>query len=299
MIIVAGSANIDLVARVSHHPAPGETLTASDYAVHDGGKGANQAVAAARVGGDVRFIGAVGSDDFGTRIRETLDREHIDTRGLATVSGASGIALINVDDAGENCIVVVPGANATLETIDDTTLFTDARVVLTQLETPATFVNATLTAGRAAGAETILNAAPAVPLATYATEALDWLMVNAGEAAMIGDTDEPDDIDAAAALAARLSQRYDVGVVVTLGGNGALWHTTSGETGRVPATSVAVVDTTGAGDTFAGVFAAARAEERPVAEAVRRAVTAGGLSVGAAGARAGMPVQAALDAVLP
>jgi len=300
MIVVAGSANIDLVARVDHQPVPGETLIATDYAVYDGGKGANQAVAAARMGSDVRFVGAAGTDEFGLRIRSALAAENIDTQGVSTVEGVSGIAMISVDTNGENAIIVVPGANATLGAIDHAdALFTGAHVVLTQLETPPAFVNAALKAGRASGAETILNAAPAASLARYELAALDWLMVNAGEAAFVaGVADEPADIDAAHALAAQLVDRYQVGVIITLGADGALWRGIDASHGHVPATPCKVVDTTGAGDTFAGVFAHARSQGASVENALTMAVAAGGLSVQRAGARTGMPTQAELTAAL-
>ncbi|ROO31172.1 ribokinase [Salinisphaera japonica] len=294
MIIVAGSANIDLVARVDHQPAPGETLIAEGYAVHDGGKGANQAVAAARMGSRVRFVGAVGADDFGARIRTTLEAEQIDTSALSTLGGASGIAMISVDSAGENCIIVVPGANEKLGVIEDAeTVFGGARVVLTQLETPPAFVNAALMAGRLYGAETMLNAAPAASLSPYALDALDWLIVNAAEAALIGEVAVPADVTAARALAADLAATYAVGVVITLGADGATWQardeTAEDAGGHVAGAAAEVVDTTGAGDTFAGVFAWARSQDKSIREAVRWAVAAGGLSVGRAGARSGMP----------
>lgn len=303
MIIVAGSANIDLVARVDHQPAPGETLIAEGYAVHDGGKGANQAVAAARMGSRVRFVGAVGADDFGARIRATLAAEQTDTSALATLAGASGIAMISVDSAGENCIIVVPGANEKLGVIEDAeTVFDGARVVLTQLETTPAFVNAALMAGRLHGAETMLNAAPAASLAPYALDALDWLIVNAAEAALIGDAGVPKDLAGAQTLAADLAAAHAVGVVITLGADGAVWQaretTRDDAAGHVAAPSVDVVDTTGAGDTFAGVFAWARSQDKPIREAVTWAVAAGGLSVGQAGARTGMPDQARLAAAV-
>ena len=294
MILVAGSANIDLVARVDHQPAPGETLIAESYAVHDGGKGANQAVAAARMGSRVRFVGAVGADDFGARIRTALEAEQIDTSALAIRGADSGIAMISVDAPGENCIIVVPGANGELGVIEDAaTVFDGARVVLTQLETPPAFVNAALMAGRLHGAETMLNAAPAASLSPYALDALDWLIVNAAEAALIGEAAVPADVAAARALAGDLAATHSVSVVITLGADGAIWQTRDATVedaaGHVASGVAQVVDTTGAGDTFAGVFAWARSQDKPIREAVTWAVAAGGLSVGQAGARSGMP----------
>lgn len=296
MIVVAGSANIDLVARVAHQPAPGETLIAKNYAVHQGGKGANQAVAAARLGTPVRFIGAVGDDDFGRQILAGLTAEQIDTHSVCEVAGSSGLAMITVDDAGENSIVVVPGANGQLAAdapaLD--TGFDGARVALIQLETPPFFVDAALANAHHHGAEVVLNAAPAAPLEQFDMAHVDWLMVNAGEAAFVLGEAEGRDRAETEAHATTLVERYGVGVIVTLGGDGALWIERNGDAGHVPGRSCEVVDTTGAGDTFAGAFAHARADGLPVRAAIETAVVAGALSVGRAGARAGMPTQAEL-----
>ncbi|HET7313469.1 ribokinase [Salinisphaera sp.] len=295
MIVVAGSANTDLVARVSHHPEAGETLLAADYAVHQGGKGANQAVAAARLGAPVRFIGAAGDDDFGDQIVADLAAEGIDADGVQRFPGSSGLALITVDEAGENRIVVVPGANGELDGSRDMNgAMGGATVLLVQLETPIAFVNAALAAGRAAGAEVILNAAPAAPLKAFEMAAVDWLMVNAGEAAFLLGESEGASRDETADQAARLASQHNVGVIATLGADGALWVGDDGAQGHVPGRSCEVVDTTGAGDTFAGAFAAARLEGRPVEDAIRMAGVAASLAVGAAGARAGMPDRAAV-----
>ncbi|MGN8160047.1 ribokinase [Salinisphaera sp. SWV1] len=299
MIVVAGSANIDLVARVAHHPEPGETLIASGYAMHQGGKGANQAVAAARLGAPVRFLGAAGDDDFGDRIVADLAAEGIDADGVQRFPGSSGIALITVDEAGENRIVVVPGANGELDGSRDMAgAMGGANVLLVQLETPTAFVNAALSAGRAAGAEVILNAAPAAPLKAFEMTAVDWLMVNAGEAAFLLGEREGASRDQTVDQAARLAQQYDIGVIATLGADGALWIGRDGSRGHVPGRPCTVVDTTGAGDTFAGAFAAARVEGQSVEDAIRMAGVAASLSVGAAGARAGMPDRAAVRAAM-
>ncbi len=299
MIVVAGSANIDLVAQVSHHLEPGETLIASGYAVHQGGKGANQAVAAARLGAPVRFIGAAGDDDFGDRIVADLAAEGIDADGVQRFPGSSGLALITVDEGGENQIVVVPGANGQLDASRDLAgAMGGATALLVQLETPPAFVNAALAAGHTAGAEVILNAAPASPLKAYEMTAVDWLMVNAGEAAFLLGETEGKTRNQTADQAERLATQYDVGVIVTLGADGALWIGRDGSQGHVPGRECTVVDTTGAGDTFAGAFAAARAEGQSVEDAIRMAGVAASLSVGAAGARAGMPDRAAVRAAM-
>lgn len=295
MIVVAGSANTDLVAQVAHHPAPGETLLASDYAIHQGGKGANQAVAAARLGTPVRFIGATGNDDFGEQIIASLAAEGVDVGHMQRASGSSGLALITVDAAGENRIVVVPGANGTLDDSHDfDSSLGKARIVLAQLETPPGFVNAALTAGHRAGAEVMLNAAPAAPLEDFAMNAVDWLLVNAGEAAYLLGEQEKHSRAEIQHQAGSLAQQYAVGVAVTLGADGALWIERDGHHGHVAGPKVDVVDTTGAGDTFAGAFAHARANGSSLRSAIEIAVMAGTLSVQRAGARAGMPHAAEL-----
>lgn len=296
MIVVAGSANTDLVARVSHHPEPGETLIASGYAVHQGGKGANQAVAAARLSAPVRFVGAVGDDDFGGQIVAGLADERIDTQAVQRLPGSSGLALITVDEAGENRIVVIPGANGALDgSLDLTHAMGGATAVLVQLETPALFVNAALAAGRAAGAEIILNAAPAAPLDDLDMAAVDWLMVNAGETAYLVDEAEGQTRAQTTNQARWLAERYDLDVITTLGADGALWARHDGSYGHIVGQDCEVVDTTGAGDTFAGAFAAARLDGRSIEAAVQFAIVAASLSVGQAGARAGMPDRAAVE----
>lgn len=294
MIVVAGSANTDLVARVTHQPEPGETLMAGDYAVHQGGKGANQAVAAARLGAAVRFVGAVGEDDFGQRIVDALQQDNIDTAHMRQVDGSSGLALITVDAQGENSIVVVPGANGRLGAMDVGTACVDADVVLAQLETSHVFVNAAVRAGRQAGAEVILNAAPATSLQALDMQAVDWLLVNAGEAAQLLNEHQAEDVAGVEQQARRLHQCHGVGVVVTLGADGALWLDRDGDCALVSGRCCDVVDTTGAGDTFAGAFACARAQGWDTAQATASAALAGSLSVQAAGARAGMPTRAQL-----
>lgn len=297
MIVVAGSANTDLVARVAHHPQPGETLTALDYAIHQGGKGANQAVAAARLGAAVRFIGAAGDDEFGELIVAGLAQEAVDVRSIRRLPGHSGQAIITVDDAGENRIVLVPGANGRLDgdcvAADD---MADATVVLMQLEVPNDFVNAALAAGR--HAEVVLNAAPAAPLAQFDMTAVDWLLVNAGEAAFLLGEAENTSIACINKQAQRLRNQHDVGVIVTLGADGVLWIERDGTHDHILGRPTTAVDTTGAGDTFAGAFACARAEGSSVRDAIEMASVAGALSVTQAGARAGMPSHDALSAAM-
>lgn len=252
-VVVVGSINQDIVARVDRFPGPGETVLARGLVRTGGGKGANQAVAACRAGGEsVAFIGAVGTDQDGESLSGALSAEGIDVSGLSQVPGSSGTALISVDASGENSIVVVPGANATLTALSaaQRALVAGARVVLTQLEIPPSLVR-DAAAARNDRAWHLLNAAPSAPLVTDGADLLpsvDVLIVNEYEAL---DAAGAGDLDAAlAALASRVRA-----LVVTLGPHGSL-VVLGPATVTVPAYAVDPVDTTGAGDTFCGMFAA-------------------------------------------
>ncbi|MDA3920887.1 MAG: ribokinase [Salinisphaera sp.] len=299
MITVVGSINIDLVATVGHAPGPGETTVARDYQVHHGGKGANQAVAAARLGAPVRFVGAVGDDDFGGQLLSGLDSEGIDTQAIKRVSGSSGIALITVEHGGENRIIVIPGANGTLAADAlSPAVFEQSSVVLLQLETPPAFVAAAIDRAHDAGAEVVLNAAPAASLDALDMARVNWLMVNAGEAAYLLDEIESTDLNTARRHGQMLAGKFATGVVLTLGRQGALWIARDGSHGHAAAFDTNVVDTTGAGDTFAGAFAVARMQNRSIEDAIRRAAAAGALSVRRQGAQAGMPSAAELEQLM-
>jgi ribokinase len=282
MIVVVGSANMDIVVRVGRHPGPGETVIAHDHGTHHGGKGANQAVAAARLGGDVHFVGCVGDDEAGVELRSSLAHEGVDVGHLASAGGPSGIALVTVDEDGENAIVVGRGANASLALTDgDRTLISRADVVVSQLEIPLRVV---VDAAGAATGTFVLNAAPARPLPPELTEAVDVLVVNEHELTVVaGGTSVP----SVRGLGIET-------VVVTLGARGAQ-VVTPWDIGYIPALEVPVMDTTGAGDAFCGALAAALDEGRDVFEAAARAVAAGGLAVTRVGARAGMPTTEDLD----
>lgn len=292
-VVVVGSANADLVARTPRLPASGETVLGTSLRTHAGGKGLNQAVAAARDGAPVAFAGAVGADANAAMLRAALTDAGVDVTALRTVDGPSGTALISVDEAGANTIVVVPGANAAVsaEALPDVG---PGVVLLLQLEIPLPAVRAAVAVGRAAGAVVVLNAAPATELADALLADLDHLVVNEGEASLIAGTDAgADPSTVASALLRRVRS-----VVVTLGGAGALALSRGGDELRVPAPTVDVVDTTGAGDTFVGVFAAALADGKSVPDAVRRAVAAGALSVTRAGAVPSVPTREQTDAAL-
>lgn len=323
-VVVVGSVNMDVVARVASIPRPGETVLARDSARGGGGKGANQAVAAARAGGArVAFVGAVGDDGDGAVLRAALAGERIDVSGLGTVTSSTGTALVSVADDGENAIVVIPGANHAIVDLsaDQRRLVESADVVVAQLEIPVSAVLAAA-AARRRGAVFVLNAAPSAPLADPALAArvlaaIDVLAVNEHElldiAAAVAPARAADGlppaveratVDAAVeALAGRVPA-----LVVTLGAAGAL-VVVGGERRTVPAFPAEAVDTTGAGDTFCGVLAA-RLSAGPsvragqavaldvLSAAARAGAAAAALAVGRVGAQAAVPTAAEVDRLL-
>lgn len=301
-VVVVGSVNVDLVVSVGRLPRAGETVAGGTFARHGGGKGANQSVAAARLGAAVAIVGAVGADEMGDEALAELAREGIDTAHVAGLDGVpTGVAAIVVDERGENQIAVASGANAALDADavehalatllaaeDSASAPGVARegVVLLGNEVPDAVVVAGVEAARTAGWLVVLNPAPA----RRAEADLDGVVLtpNADEAReLAGEAD----VEAAAAV---LAARTSAPVLVTLGGDGALLLDGS-RVERLPAPSVAVVDTTGAGDTVNGALAAELAAGRPFGEAVRFALAAAALSTTAAGARTAMPRR---DAVL-
>jgi ribokinase len=281
-VIVAGSINADLVVMVPRLPAAGETVAGGEFSRHGGGKGANQAVAAARMGARVTMVGAVGRDDLGDEAVAALEAEGIDAGGVARLDGvATGVALIAVDAAGENQIAVASGANAALdaETVAEGVRAAGDGVLLVSHEVAEAVV---LAAARAAPGRIVLNPAPARALPDELCALHPVLTPNAGEAAEITGHDDPE------AAARELAARTGAPVVVTLGGDGVLLLD-GGEVARLQAPPVEVVDTTGAGDAFNGALAAALADGVDLREAASLAVAAASLSVRAAGARDGMP----------
>lgn len=288
-VIVVGSVNVDLVATVRRLPGPGETVTGGTFAQHHGGKGGNQAVAAARLGARVTFMGAVGGDAFGREARAALDAEGIDTTHLRTVAdAATGVALILVDAQGENCIAVAGGANGRVTPAHvrsglATLALRPSDVVLVGHEIPTDSVARALAAGRSAGATVILNPAPAHGLDAAVVAVADVVTPNEGEAAV---------------LATAGATPGGTGAwLISLGGAGARLVTSSGER-AIPALPVQVTDTVGAGDTLNGALAAGLASGLPLADAAARAVAAASLAVTRAGAREGMPTLAELEAAL-
>ncbi len=297
-IVVVGSSNTDMIVQADRLPLPGETVLGGDLAIAPGGKGANQAVAAARLGAAVTFVARVGQDMFGREAVENFHREGLDIRYLAQDPQApSGVALIIVGPGGQNIIAVAPGANRRLTPADVEAArpaFAQARAVLLQLEIPIETVLAAAQAGRAAGATVILNPAPAPsrPLPVALFEAVDILTPNETEAAVLTGKQEPE--EAAAALLAR-----GVGtVIVTLGAEGALVATGSDHMRRIPGFRVKAVDATAAGDAFNGGLAVALARGEPLDAAVRYAHAVAALSVTRLGAQPSLPTAAEVEAFL-
>ncbi|MER5420243.1 ribokinase [Streptosporangium roseum] len=291
MISVFGSANMDLVAYVEAAPGLGETVTGREFRTVPGGKGANQAIAAARAGAEVVFLGAVGDDAFGPELRRTLAGAGVDVSGLRTVPGPSGIAQIVVDGQGGNSIIVVPGANGAVTAPTEAELEVIARsdVLLLQLELPIEAVTAAARAARAAGTTVILTPAPVQPLPDELLDAVDILVANEHEAAAI--TGLAGHEDAARELRTRVGW-----VIITLGSRGALTAAPgTGPAVRVRAPEVRAVDTTAAGDTFVGALAAAHVERQSPDRAVRFAGAAAALSVQREGASTSMPSRAEID----
>ncbi|MER5884094.1 ribokinase [Streptomyces sp. NPDC001941] len=295
MIAVVGSLNLDLVAPVPHHPVPGETVLGGDIGQHPGGKGANQAVAAARLGGDVAFVGRVGDDDAGEFLVGAARERGVDTTCITRTPGVpTGRALIAVAPTGENSIIVSPGANSRLGAADCEAAgdrLRAARVTLLQQEVPD---EANHAAARLSGGLVVYNPAPAVPGAVPPAH-VDLLVPNRTELAALTGTREPETLDEVAE-AARLLKGAGA-VVVTLGADGVLLLE-GGARLHVPAHRVRPADTTGAGDTFCGALAVALAEGEPLERAVRWASAAAALSTTRAGAQSSAPDRDEVEALL-
>jgi ribokinase len=291
-IVVVGSYNRDTVLAVPRFPRPGETLAASGMARFHGGKGSNQAIAAARAGAEVAFVGAIGADAAGQAARTLWAEEGIDARAGAVVDAdATGEALILVDGQGENEIVILAGANAALPVAETVAAVAGADLVVAQLETPLAATEAAFRAARAQGIATLLNAAPARAVPEGLLALADILVVNETEAAaMLARSAAP------GLLAAALAQRHPRGVVLTAGAGGAYWAGHDGRQVHAEAIPTTVVDSTGAGDAFIGAFAAALADGATDAAALRRGVVAGALACRRSGAVPSLPQRAEIDA---
>jgi len=288
VVAVLGGINMDLVVPVPALPAAGETVLGGDLERHQGGKGANQAVAAARAGANVRMIGAVGRDASGDELREGLTAEGVDVGWVANVDSASGTALICVAPGGDNQIVVSPGANARVNVDAANTAMPGCDVLLASLEVPiATVVGFATTADRM-GVRVVVNAAPAQPLPPELAATRPILVVNEAELAMLrGDSHVGDAMQ-------RLGVDGIDTVVVTRGARGVRLLEGDESLDLAAHVAGAAVDTTGAGDTFCGVLAAWLAGGAKLPEAVVAANVAAGLSVGKRGARTGMPQRAVI-----
>ncbi|MEU9758407.1 ribokinase [Streptomyces sp. NPDC047985] len=290
-IAVLGSTNMDLVAYVARAPRRGETVTGREFRTIPGGKGANQAVAAARAGGDVTMIGAVGNDAYGALLRSGLEHAGVDTDLLHTVDGPSGTAHIVVDDLGGNSIVVIPGANGAITALGhgETAAIAAADLLLLQLELPLSVVTDGARIARAHGVRTLLTPSPVRPLPSELLDCVDLLIPNEHEASALTGVTDPH--AAAQILLGRVPE-----VVVTLGAKGCLYAARDRESVLLPAPEVTVVDTTGAGDTFVGTLAVALGEQRPAPEALAWATSAAALCVQRPGASVSMPYRSEIDA---
>ncbi len=295
-VLVGGAINTDLVARVRVAPGAGETVTGSDFNVFGGGKGANQALAAARSGAAVAMLGGLGDDDFGRQRLADLEADGIDTAGVRISSMlASGVALITVEDSGQNRIAYVPGATSSVEVGDAIAAFHRVRpvVVLTTLELPIATLAALYREARAAGATIVLNATPEPASGVDLLPLCDVLIVNETEANELlgGATGQGWQV------AARSLQQHGAGrVIITLGADGMI--AALGERlVSAPAPQVTVIDSTGAGDAFCGAYAARLAEGAEDLQAIAAGLAAGSLAVTVEGAQRSMPRRDAVDAL--
>ena len=298
MITVFGSINVDLVTRVKRTPGPGETVHGSDYQLIPGGKGANQALAARRAGAAVRMVGAIGDDDLAQLALSELAADGVDLTSVTRRKGTTGVAIIVVNEAGDNSIVLSPGANAfaSAATIPQDA-FGDGDTLLLQNEVPLAETLAAARTARHAGARVILSVAPYVPLSPDEVAAVDIIIVNEHEAADFArhlHTPGENPEETVLGLAAKLGRT----VIATLGPDGAI-AADHGELVRVPALKVTPVDTTGAGDTFCGVLAAWLDEGASFRTAMARAAVAGSLAVTREGAQPSFPTRAEIVAAAP
>jgi ribokinase len=299
-VLVVGSANVDYTVQVPRLPRPGETVSDGSLFINHGGKGANQALAARRLGADVRLLAAVGDDAAGRGLREALAAAGVDVKGVAlTTLAATGTALIVVDSSGRNQIAVAPGANRTLDVEQASARsedFTWAQVVMCQLEIPVATARWVLQTARSRGLTTILNPAPLPDTELDFLELVDYLTPNEGEAERLAGA-RVNDPESAAEAAAILRSRGVGTVIVTLGEGGALART-GDRVLHVPAVPVDVVDTTGAGDAFNGALAVAVGYGHPLDQALHFANAAAALTCTRRGAQASLPTLEEVERLL-
>jgi ribokinase len=296
-IVVIGSINMDLVVRTARMPVPGETLHGEDLNMIPGGKGANQAAAVSKMGGDVAMIGRVGNDVFGQKLIDELDAAGVNTENvLTTAKCASGTALIIVDQNGQNSIVVSPGANGTLlqaDVLANEEIIQHSKILILQFEIPIETVRCAAEIATKYQVKVILNPAPAKSISRELLSLVDILVPNETEASQLSGIRVVDIASAEVAAKALLGSGVGM-VVITLGEKGALLAT-SMDIRHIPSMEVQAVDTTAAGDAFVGGLAVALAQGRAPAEAVRYATCAGALAVTKFGAQTSLPTKAEVD----
>jgi ribokinase len=303
-IVVVGSINLDLVCRGKRIPAPGETLSADEFHTFNGGKGANQAVAVARLGHPVSMIGKVGDAEFGQRLRDGLKAAGVNAQAVETAKGtSSGVALITVDHRGQNSISVVPGANARVmpEDLDRwTPRLRSAGMILAQLEIPLQTVEYLAELAEQFAVPLMLDPAPARKLPRTLLRRVTFLTPNEAETCALCGIANREDLDekTAAESAEHLLKQGARNVIVKMGRRGAYVATADGLRQMVPGFKVKAVDTTAAGDAFNGGLAVALLRGTPIAEAVRYASAVGAVSVTRAGAQPAMPVAAEVEGLL-
>lgn len=296
-IVVVGSSNTDMILQTDHIPRPGETVLGGEFSMAPGGKGANQAVAAARAGGSVTLLARVGADLFGRQAVERFREDGVDIGHVVQdAESPSGVALIFVAADGENSIGVAPGANARLSPSDierEATLIAEADTLVMQLETPLETIDRAASIGHRHGVTVILDPAPAQPLSEHLLHHVSILTPNETEAELLTEVVVSD--ESSATRAARVLHRKGVEtVVITMGARGA-YVSSAPFTGLVPPFKVSPVDTTAAGDVFNGALAVALSDQRPVREAVRFAGAAAACSVTTLGAQPSAPSKSDIE----
>jgi ribokinase len=297
-IVVVGSINIDLVAKAERIPLSGETVRGTEFRTHPGGKGANQAVAAARLGYPVQMIGKVGNDPFGNQLRFSLEQAGVDVSAVGSVEDSSGVAVIVVSAEGDNVIVVTPGANAGLRPEDldaNIEMIRDAKLVLTQLEIPMETVEYLAQLCEREGVPLMLDPAPAQALSSMVMQRVSWFTPNETEAMFYASSNKAESPES---IASRLMDQGPRGVVLKLGASGVYMRSKDGLSMHVPGFPVKAVDTTAAGDAFNGAFAVGLAEGRTLEESARFAVGAAAISVTRMGAQPSMPTFDEVDTFL-
>ncbi|WP_028116647.1 ribokinase [Ferrimonas senticii] len=300
-LTVLGSINVDHLMQVTYAPKAGETLTANNYQVVAGGKGANQAVAAAKLGADVAMIGCVGSDAIGAQMVAEFAETGMDTAGISAVAGEStGLAMIYVEQSGENRIGIWPGANAALnnEVVDAQRGQIEAsELLLMQLETPVESLVYAAEIAKAAGTKVVLNPAPAKALPEALLRNVDIITPNETEAQLLTGI-AIDTLEDAERAANQLHQQFGIELVLITLGKRGVWLSQSGQGQRIEGFVVNAIDTTAAGDTFNGGFVTAMLEGKSLVEAVRFGQAAAALSVTRLGAQSSIPTRAEAQALL-